>query len=216
VSKLVKIASLLLISIILGTVYIVELTVSYGVYDPWCDYDDDGDIDIYDATKIAGNYGTTGDPTKDVTVTNLEPAISEYVTYSLGSFNITSGMFHQFDVPDWNSPILCGGYSRLSVYFKVELMGEGTYELTISLAGIHWFNGVPGGQYGGPYSYETAKGSNITVLRDSQGWTSNRPNPVLIKTKAPYFTLAFSTSTDSPDWPNIWTVIEVIVYLRNE
>jgi len=31
-------------------------------YDPWYDFDDDGDIDIYDIVDIAGRYGTTGTP----------------------------------------------------------------------------------------------------------------------------------------------------------
>ena len=213
-----RIASLLLICVVIGSLYLVDLTASYEVYDPWCDYDDDGDIDLYDAVKMAGNYGTTGDPAKNVTVTNMEPAISEYDTYRLGLFNITSGRYYQFSIPDYNSPILCGGYSRLSVYFRGEWMSAGTYELTISLAGVQWFDGIPGegGQYGGPYSYETVEGSSITVIRDNQGWSANRINPLLIETKAPYFTLAFRTQTDAADWQNIWTVIEVIVYLRNE
>jgi len=212
-----KIASLLLICVVMGSVFLVGRTASYGVYDPWCDYDDDGDIDLYDAVEMAGNYGTSGDPTKNVYVTNMEPAISEYETYRLGLFNITSGRYYQFEIPDWNSPILCGGYSRLSVYYREEWMSAGTYELTISLAGVHWFDGIPGGgRYGGPYSHETVEGSNITVLRDSQGWSANRIKPLLIETKAPYFTLAFRTQTDAADWANIWAVIEVIVYLRNE
>ena len=47
---------------ILGSVWLVGLTSSAGVYNPWYDLDDDGDIDICDVVRMAGGYGTTGDP----------------------------------------------------------------------------------------------------------------------------------------------------------
>jgi len=39
-------------------------------YDPWVDYDEDGDVDPDDFSVFAGEYGTSGDPTKNVNVTN--------------------------------------------------------------------------------------------------------------------------------------------------
>ncbi len=57
----------------------VLLTVSFipissqqiGTYDPWADINGDGKIDIWDLAYSAKAYGTTGDPTKNVTVTNF-------------------------------------------------------------------------------------------------------------------------------------------------
>jgi len=39
-------------------------------YDPWVDQDEDGDVDASDLNVLAGEYGSTGDPTKNVSVTN--------------------------------------------------------------------------------------------------------------------------------------------------
>lgn len=46
-----------------------------GAYDPWLDYNEDGVIDVNDLHPLGGSYGTTGDSTKNVTVTNwpVEP-----------------------------------------------------------------------------------------------------------------------------------------------
>jgi hypothetical protein len=39
-------------------------------YDPWLDYNDDGKISLADLVSLAQSYGTTGNPTKNVNVTN--------------------------------------------------------------------------------------------------------------------------------------------------
>lgn len=39
-------------------------------YDPWVDQDEDGDVDASDLNVLAEEYGSTGDPTKNVSVTN--------------------------------------------------------------------------------------------------------------------------------------------------
>jgi len=41
-----------------------------GEYDPWVDLNDDGTINILDCIIISGAFGTSGDPTKNVNVTN--------------------------------------------------------------------------------------------------------------------------------------------------
>jgi len=39
-------------------------------YDPWADYNDDGKINMVDIANVASQFMQTGDPTKNVTVTN--------------------------------------------------------------------------------------------------------------------------------------------------
>jgi len=46
-------------------------TSGTGEYDPWLDYNDDGIVDYRDINPAARAFGTTGDPTKNVTVTNF-------------------------------------------------------------------------------------------------------------------------------------------------
>ena len=62
--------SVILTTILLSSLFYVGITSSQGVYDPYADYDADGDIDIYDVVPVASSYGTIGDPTRNVTVTN--------------------------------------------------------------------------------------------------------------------------------------------------
>ena len=68
---------------------------SVSGYDPWIDYNDDGQINYLDLYSLAKAYGATGDPTKDVRVTNwpisrdvsvwynrhLDPSISIWSAY---------------------------------------------------------------------------------------------------------------------------------------
>lgn len=55
-----------------STMFLVQIVRSQtlGQYDPWFDMDDSGKIDVYDVAWVAKAYGTTGDPTKNVNVTN--------------------------------------------------------------------------------------------------------------------------------------------------
>jgi hypothetical protein len=51
-------------------------------YDPWLDYNDDGKISLADLVSLAQSYGTTGDPAKNVTVTNW-PIATNCLTVTL-------------------------------------------------------------------------------------------------------------------------------------
>ncbi|UCD95838.1 MAG: hypothetical protein JSV35_04845 [Candidatus Bathyarchaeota archaeon] len=68
-----KIISRLILMIIVSALLFsasTSVSISSGDYDPWADLDDDGDVDIFDIVDIAGKYGTKGDSTKNVNVTN--------------------------------------------------------------------------------------------------------------------------------------------------
>ena len=62
-------ANLIVASLLLLTPFLVGLTAS-APYDPWYDLDENGEIDIFDVVRIAGTYGTSGDSSKNVNVTN--------------------------------------------------------------------------------------------------------------------------------------------------
>ena len=59
-----------LISIVLLTVMFAPTSSLGADYDPWADINEDGNIDIYDIAYGAQRFGTSGDPTKNVNVTN--------------------------------------------------------------------------------------------------------------------------------------------------
>lgn len=65
-------AALAVASMLLGSLIVsrVILAQAGGAYDPWLDYNEDGVIDVNDLSPLGGAYGSTGDSTKNVTVTN--------------------------------------------------------------------------------------------------------------------------------------------------
>ena len=63
-----KFLTFLLSVALIASFLLVGVTASE--YDPWCDLDDNGEIDIFDVVNVAVKYATTGDATKNVTVTN--------------------------------------------------------------------------------------------------------------------------------------------------
>ncbi len=58
---ILKYVTIVLVSLFFigGTTSVSNLAI--GEYDPWCDLDDDGDIDIFDVVKVAGSYGASGE-----------------------------------------------------------------------------------------------------------------------------------------------------------
>jgi hypothetical protein len=67
--------NLVVATVLLLTPFLVGLTAS-APYDPWYDLDENGAIDIFDVVRIAGTYGTTGDPSMNVNVTNWPTTIN--------------------------------------------------------------------------------------------------------------------------------------------
>jgi len=145
----------------------------------------------------------------DVNVTNWPPQKPDSQLIPLGRFNVTSGLFYRFDVPDWNNPINAYGYKKFSVLYDIFDLSPGNYKLNVSVATITWII------MRGPYSQEKVQMAHTSITRHAQGWDQMRPTIELTEIKAPYFSLGFQTQTDSPNWMNIWIAINAYVYLRN-
>ena len=60
-----------LIGFFLAVTLYPKTTTSVIQYDPWLDYNDDGKVDMRDIGPVARAFGLSGDPTKNVTVTNF-------------------------------------------------------------------------------------------------------------------------------------------------
>lgn len=58
-------------------------------YDPWVDQDEDGDVDASDLYVLSQEYGTSGDSTKNVSVTNWPSSLSaEHTTRKVAVYGI--------------------------------------------------------------------------------------------------------------------------------
>ncbi len=92
-----KITSLALLTILFSSMFLIGTTTSISTkgvhdYDPWCDFDDDGDIDIYDIVDIAGRYGTTGTP---INKTALLYNVNDTFTELLSRIDSLNASLHQ-------------------------------------------------------------------------------------------------------------------------
>ena len=89
-TKSIAFIGLVLATILLPSMFFVTITVSEfppeqpGEYSAWADLNDDGEVDIYDIVWMAGRYGTTGIPSKNVNVTNWPEA------WLTGTINVTN------------------------------------------------------------------------------------------------------------------------------
>jgi hypothetical protein len=80
--------AIFLSSMILALVFCLNVGSQTTVqYDPWADINDDGKIDIKDIAYSSMRFGTVGDPTKNVSVTNW-PIATNYLTVTL---NVSGG-----------------------------------------------------------------------------------------------------------------------------
>jgi hypothetical protein len=120
-------------------------------YDPWADMNDDGKIDIKDIAYSSRLFGTLGDPTKNVNVTNW-PTHPPYkvitvfrnyrleIKYSCVPFEICSGWLN------------VGGYYNAVVYVqtKLEYTGPGAVfyygPWCFSLSHEYAIDGIIGGK----------------------------------------------------------------------
>jgi hypothetical protein len=179
-------------------------------YDPWLDVNDDGTINILDFAAEAVAYQSSGDPTKNVNVTNL-------YNYDLQRGNVT------FTSMGYAPPyVVCGGYSRLSLL----CLPTGVYigdnnEITIYLKKIVWLDaplGIPPGP--GSYSSErlNANAFNMTI-RQGQYWSWGSDwgmGKYITETKGPYCVLSFDAILVGNLPENWWVTFDYCVYLRSE
>jgi len=60
----VALTGVVLLTVVLAPIF----SQSSGTYDPWLDYNEDGIIDVNDLHPLGQAYGTSGDPTRNVTI----------------------------------------------------------------------------------------------------------------------------------------------------
>ena len=112
--------------VLLAPMFLVTVSSS-ATYDPWSDLDADGDIDIFDMVKIASAYGSTGDPTKEVTIAGRGSRLLYTDDTTIGS----GGVYYS----PW---ISVDGYSRVTVSIY-QGAGDNSYRLDTRYVGFDWY-----------------------------------------------------------------------------
>jgi|GEM_PF-2975844 hypothetical protein len=117
-------------------------------YDPWADLNDDGKISMDEIVRMCELFGTTGDPTKNVNVTNF-PQIYRimHTTYTYAE------TFHAKSVlPVWRY-FETEGYRQITIAISI----DGNASVTISWA-------IPNGGCWDQYRYSVISSYNFTVV----------------------------------------------------
>jgi hypothetical protein len=175
-----------------------------GEYDPWVDLKEDGTIDIYDAIILGNAYGTSGDPTKNVTVTNWPYYASEPAFRAQGfSYNtsISNSTIYVVAVP-----VDVDGYSRMSISIEIFDCSyhSGPDSTTVALHHVEW---------GESWGAEFPQGS-LSVTYDGTSYPVHSTQiPALFETKYYECNLYFLVSSEHDSG---WVMWLPHVYLRNE
>jgi hypothetical protein len=177
-------------------------------YDPWADINDDGKIDIKDIAYSSRLFGTLGDPTKNVNVTNwptqqAEPSwiiITKQLNMSLEYKNLGSGLLY------------AKGYSRMFIHIMITNASfVGYHPTTIWLNQIIWITSVD------PFR-ATSEGlskniCNLTInsaIECPKYYSNSAPK---FEVRAPMLGLQFLCESDLNSG---WVTFTIDIYLRNE
>ena len=120
-------ANLGLASVLLLTPFLVDVTTS-APYNPWYDLDENGIINIFDVVALAGTYGTTGNPGKNVTIAGRMSTLA----YSF------SGLVepHMMLSTGW---IAVDGYSKLAICLANGALDNSLYVRARHTGGSEFF-----------------------------------------------------------------------------
>jgi len=187
-------------------------TTSTTEYDPWADIDGDGDIDIFDLRKVAKVYGGTGDPTRNVNVTNFptqQPEPSWKVINIVENLNVTWNTTSEGALSELHFYLTSvAGYSRMVIYATATNwtdIGNRSNSARIHLdCAWVW-------DYASTDTIEFYFIKNETSLH----FTNGMP----IETAAPTLEIAFwgvSNTTYTPRPSSISCLVSIGIYLRNE
>jgi len=198
---------------------------SAGGYDSWADINDDGKINMYDIGYTAQRYGATGDPTKNVNVTNWpEPQ------YKTGSQVVNISWYNGGDSGSFKlnttAIVSTGGYSRMSVAISpLDISISGTWApktLTVSLANLLWKDTPKFTELADLVTalYETVDDFNVSVYGKTDFVESERSQAKLFDVKGPYcfcwLSTVWSGNAAPVGHPTGWMTVQISWYLRND
>jgi len=198
-------------------------------YDPWADINDDGLIDMRDIAYEARLFGTTGDPTKNVNVTNWMRPRPKAVLYAV--YNLTWGAIISltYKLISGGGRLYVGDYRSVVVQFEFSNIrvsaSESGEDITFWVPEAIWANTPESSQtfseimslnqfsikVWGP-TYEILSG---TIGRAAGAWpTCKSLAPYVIR--APYLEIKpFSSSPVGNFAYNATAICRVYIYLND-
>jgi len=118
------ILSVAIVSVLLGSLFynnVILAQTSGSEYDPWLDYNEDGIIDVHDLSPLGQAYGSSGDPTKNVTTT---------LAHRIGYYNDTSP-------PSSFITIDTRGYREITLVFSTDDIATVDVQWWVDGTGFH-------------------------------------------------------------------------------
>jgi hypothetical protein len=94
---------------------LVSTASALSQYDPWCDINHDGKINILDVVAVTSRYGTTGDPALNINVTNWPTSHDVCVWWAQYLTNTEI----------WNNPCNASGFGHVHVLVEATYLGSG-------------------------------------------------------------------------------------------
>jgi len=131
----------MLLAIALLTVAFIPLAHQQGggSYDPWLDYNEDGKIDVNELSPLGQAYGTSGDPTKNVTIVGHATKVIRVVT-SVGVPASGSWVSDFVSIDGYSKvTVLIYMTTNQNVYYLRATDNDGTYRWTADT--VNNFNG---------------------------------------------------------------------------
>src|SRR5271157_5301558 len=134
-------------------VYCRGLQAAQSPYNPFLDYNHDDKINLQDLVTLANSYGTKGDPTENVNVTNWPTNLSNESSYLIQTLTLNC-TFLGFDSDELTysgsaetPTIYVGGFSRMWIYLIPPNVTDTTqyavnnYNATHEVSSIYWADG---------------------------------------------------------------------------
>jgi hypothetical protein len=118
-----KVLGIALVSLFLCTLFLGIATSGNGTngYDPWVDYDESGNVDYMDLYHFAQAYETSGDPTKDVNVTNWPAMQNVNITNSYYEWYVPNWLIMNFNNQNWEKFFSTKGYGQVTIGIQTNL-----------------------------------------------------------------------------------------------
>ena len=187
-----------------------DSTLGTGEYDPWLDSNDDGKINILECIALANVFGSSGDPTRNVNVTNWPSQQPEpsWKVISMEELNISL----TYGNIGTATNIYVGDYSRMFIHMKITNASFISYHPTVIwLNQIIWTTSTYAYMFSSELLSQSTLNLTITsVIECPMYYWFGAPE---FKVKAPMFGVTFLCDSDLTSG---WITFQVDIYLRNE